>query len=99
MYNCKLQFVVSHKKNLMLKVSNKFNEHVRGKGHGLTEMVRKPFSTCRFFMYSESLAYATNSFRKVLIPSNSATTSQSLHSTPMMKATGRRTYEQMYCKE
>ena len=50
MYNCKLQFVVSPKKNLMLKVSNKFNEPVRGKGQGLTEMVRKPLSSCRFFM-------------------------------------------------
>jgi len=48
-------------------------------------------------MYSDNFAYATNSFKKVLIPSSSATTSLSSHGTPKRKATGRRTYEQIYC--
>lgn len=63
----------------------------------LTDMVRPVPPVSLFLIYSENFKYATNSFKKVLIPSSSATTSESSHLTPKRKATGRRTYEQIYC--
>lgn len=45
----------------------------------------------RFFLYVASCWYATNSFRKILIPKSSATSGESAQSAPMRKATGMKT--------
>ncbi len=49
-----------------------------------------------FSIIADSLIYATNSLRNVLVPMSSATSLQSSHSVPIIKATGMNKYEQIH---